>query len=251
MKIFLQITMVMFLISCSVNKKQETADVGLLVQEPEMIEEKLNVIDTVLAYNAPEFVDSSRHQLFIDTTKSSKYYKEIIDWKPNKFDNQAVEYYFKEISETFDATTVDLKQFPRDWISIYSLDNEFVAYNPINGIDWRFSLTDSSVNHYRMEADTEAISKVISLSQDELILELRTIKQNTKDQISFIKIKKTKHSYIYVFQRLEYLGFNENDYSNLITPLESLINYNLVVSDAPNLVHSIVQFDKADKSKLE
>ena len=41
------------------------------------------------------------------------------------------------------------------------------------------------------------------------------------------------------------------DHFNLITPIENLVEFNLVVSDAPQLVHSAVRFDKVERDKLE
>lgn len=239
----------MVIISCSNNNNQVIRDNKHLQHKTKT--DNKTAIDTVLERNSPDSLDLTMHQLFIDTTRNSKYFKQILDWKPNKFDKQETDYYFKEISKTFDSKKVDLKEFSGDWISIHSLNDEYVAYNPINGIDWRFTLTDSSINHYRIEADAEVISKVISLNQKELILELRTIPQKSKNQISYLRIKKTKVPYLYSIQNSEILDFDKTEYINLVTPLESLVEFNLVVSDAPQLVHSTVKFDKIERKKLE
>lgn len=241
----------MTLISCSNKEKQVEIATAPNQTAQELDVSNQIVVDTLLEYNSPDLLDMSKHQLFIDTSKNSKYYKQIADWKPNKFDIQGIDYYFREISKTFESEKVNLMGFPRDWISLHSLNNEYVVYNPINGIDWRFSLTDSTVNQYRVESDTDLISKVIMLKPEELILELRTIPQKNKNQVAFIRIKKTKNPHIYSYQRSETSNFETTDYINLITPIEHLTEFNLVVSDAPQLVHSIVKFDKVEKDKLE
>ncbi len=214
--------------------------------------EKFSIaIDTILERNAPESLDLTTHQLFIDTTRNSKYYHQILNWEPNEFDVQGAEYYFNEISKNFEISKVDLKDFPRNWISIHQLNNEFVAYNPTNGMDWRIRLTDSSVNHYAIEADVDIISKIASIKSGELILELRTIPQKRANQIAFLRIKKTTHPYLYSLQMSDTSDFEETSFVELITPLEHLTQFNLVVSDAPMLVHSVVKFDPINRTILE
>ncbi|MEO1416845.1 MAG: hypothetical protein AAFW00_16285 [Bacteroidota bacterium] len=208
-------------------------------------------IDTILERNSPQWLDSSRHQLFIDTTRDSKYVREIAVWQPREIDRQAVDYYLGVISQAFDLQKVELKEFPRDWISIYVLDGQYVTYSPTNGKDYRFSLTDSSVNHYRMEADADAIAKVIILKPEELVLELRTIPQKISTQIGYLRIKKTPLPYLYSFETSESLDFGNSEYIKLITPVEYIAQFDLVVSDAPFLVSSVVTFDKVRRSEFE
>lgn len=249
MKVLLQITLMILLISCSNGKSEEKVDIKQ--SKVNIQSEKQISTDTILERNSPDLLDMTRHQLFIDTTRNSKYFRQISDWKPNEFDKQGADYYFKEISETFDSKKVDLKEYSGDWISIHSLDNEYVAYNPINGIDRRYTLTDSSIVYYAIEADADLISKVVSLDKIELILELRTIPQKSKNQISYLRIKKTKIPYLYSIQNSESLDFDNAEYITLVTRIENLVEFNLVVSDAPRLVHSTVKFDKVDRKILE
>ena len=49
--------------------------------------------------NNPKNLDLTKHQLFIDTTRNSDFYKAYFNWNPHKFDKQATEYYIKEISK--------------------------------------------------------------------------------------------------------------------------------------------------------
>ncbi len=242
-----KLTVLILLFSCSNIKEHKPPEQS----QPKPYKENHVDIDTILERNAPALLDLTKHQLFIDTTRSSTFYKEILDWKPNEFDDQAVQYYCNEISKTIDLRKVDLKQFPRDWILLHSINNQFVAYNPINGIDWRFRLTDNSVNEYSIEADADKISKVISLKPDELVLELRTIPKKSTAHVMYLRIKKTKIAYLYSLQKSYTLDFETTNEIKLITPLENLTKFDLVVNHSPVLINSRVRFDSIKRTMLE
>lgn len=208
-------------------------------------------IDTILEPNDPNTLDSTKHQLFLDTTRNSKCYNRITNWKPNEFDVEGANYYYREAAKNKEISKVDLKDFPRRWLSIHSLNGNYVGYQPINGIDWRFTLTDSSVNHYRMEADADAIQEVITLSKNELILKLATIPQKRENQVVFLRIKKTKIPYLYTFQWSETERFAKSEYVALVTPVKHLPKFDLVVSTAPRLVVSSVKFDDVKRKDVE
>lgn len=212
---------------------------------------KVVEIDTILEPNNPKTLDSTKHQLFLDTTRNSKYYAHIAQWKPHKFDTEATNYYYNQVANSKGAYKVDLGDFPSQWISIHSLNGNYVAYQPINGIDWRFTLTDSSVNHYRMEADADLIHQVLTLSDHELVLKLATIPQKQKKQEAFIRIAKTKKPYLYTLQWSETEHFKNLEYVTLITPLEHLTDFDLVVSVSPQLVASTVKFDAVKREDVE
>jgi hypothetical protein len=242
MKLLLQITLLIFITSCTNNNNQNTTKNNILKTEP--IKKIKLEIDKNIEYNSPQNLDSTKHQLFIDTTRNSKYYNQITNWKPNKYDIEGVEYYFKEITKTFKPKKINLNGFPRNWISIQSLNNEFVAYNPLNGINWRFELTDSSINHYKIESDTEVISRLISIQPNKLILEIRSYFEGNQNQTSFFKIQATTTPFLYTLQHSTTLSFKNVRHTFLITPIEHLKEFNLVVDDAPTLVRSYVRFDK-------
>ena len=114
------------------------------------------------------------------------FYEEIYNWQPNKFDIEGVDYYLNELQSHFGVSKVELGNFPKSWISIHKLDDRYVAYNPLNGIDMRFILTDGSINTSQMESDADLISEIVSHSSTTLILKLNTIPQKRKSQIEFL-----------------------------------------------------------------
>ena len=82
-------------------------------------------------------------------------------------------------------------------------------------------------------------------------MELRTVIQYSDNQISFIRIQKTNLPFLYTFQRSNSLDFN-NERIQLITPIEHLKQFNLIVSDAPTFIPCPrVRFDKVDKNHLK
>jgi hypothetical protein len=207
-------------------------------------------LDTIIEPNDPNSLDTTIHQLFLDTTKNSKYYSQILNWHPNEFDIGGTEYYLNEIKELHKNSTVNFKKFPRDWISIHSLNQQFVASNPLNGIDVRYVLTDSSFNFYAMESDACAISKIIKLTNNELIAELVEYIEEDSTEIVYLKIAQSDIPLLYT---IEYSGtkeFVETEFVRLITPLENLTQFNLVVNDAPVLNSSMVRFEKTKRSDV-
>lgn len=201
------------------------------------------LIDTILERNNPANLDSEKHQLFIDTTRNSRYYDQLISWKPNESDKGGIDYYLGQIGSKFNINHVDLKSFPKKWISIHKLNDTFYTYNPMNGIDWRMTLTDSSVNYYAIESDADAISELVSISDNELILKLRSSYDKNNFSPSYMRIKRSKFPHIYTLMYSISLTFLAEEKVRLITPIENLKYYDLIVSDSPNLVFSSVQFD--------
>lgn len=211
----------------------------------------LPAIDTILERNNPSNLGSEKHQLFIDTTRNSRYYDQLISWKPNESDKGGVDYYMGQIGSKFNINHVDLKSFPKKWISIHKLNDTFYAYNPMNGIDWRMTLTDSSVNYYAIESDADAISELVSISDNELILKLRSSYDKNNFSQSYMRIKRSKFPHLYTLMYSTSLTFLAEEKVQLITPIEYLKYYDLIVSDAPTLVYSHVRFDQVQLMDVE
>lgn len=208
-------------------------------------------LDTILERNNPKNLDLHQHQLFIDTTRSSIYYDQIMDWTPNRSDLGGIDYYLGQIALHDKLNHVNLDRFPKKWISIHKLKDQFYAYNPINGVDWRITLTDSSVNEYAMESYADAISKLVSISKNELVLKVRSYYNQHSFPLSYLQIKKSKMPHIYTLVYSNDLTFAQDAYVRLITPLEYLKEFDLIVNDAPYLVYSTIEFDRITLEDLE
>ena len=114
----------------------------------------------------PKNLDFSKHQLFIDTTRNSETYEKLTNWEPNRMDNDAISYYEKEIAKKHRPIKINLKDFPRNWISLKKLNNEFVVYKPCDGNTTAFEINESSVLFfYQIEPDADLISAVKKLQK--------------------------------------------------------------------------------------
>lgn len=213
-------------------------------------EQSIEAIDTIAELNTPNNLDSSVHQFFIDTTKNSKYFKQIKNWKPNKFDKQGANFYYHEISKNHTPTKDTIKNFPRSFISIHQFNDQLLSFNPINGINHRFTITDTSIIHYRIEAASELIKNIIKETKNELILELRTIPQIRSNQIEFLRLQRTPIPYIFQASRSTSNNFKKENYQVLYIDLDNLNKLNMLVDDAPFLIHHPIQFQSIDKKLL-
>jgi len=201
-------------------------------------------LDTIIEPNTPDSLDLSVHQVFIDTTRSSRFYDDITNWEPHEFDIQGVDFYLNEIESKFGESFVDLNQFPREWIEIHKLGNRYVAHNPLDGIDARYLLTNKSINYYSIESDADVLRKIISLSDNKLIAELNTIVQKSDNQVLYLKIEKTNIPYLYMKQVSSSVDFDIDTFICLVTPLEHLDKFDLVVDHSPIFLPSLVRFDR-------
>ena len=187
-------------------------------------------LDTILEKNNPKNLDLSKHQLYIDTTRNSEIYNKLSNWKLNRNDNDAISYYEKEISKKYKPIKIDLKDFPRHWISLKKLNNEFVIYVPCDGQTPSYSINETSVVFvHQLEGDADLISKVKILGENEISLELRTIPQKTESEKAKLTIKPTEFKNVY---ELTY-SFDNIVNKQFVTPREKISEFDIIVNHCP------------------
>ena len=185
-------------------------------------------LDTILETNNPKNLDLSKHQLFIDTTRNSETFKKLINWKPNRMDNDAISYHEKEIAKKHKPIKIDLKQFPRQWISLKKLHNEFVIYEPCDGNTTAFEINESSVLFfYQLEPDADLISELRKITENEIELELRTVPQKTETEKTELTIKPTEFENVYL------LTYSFGEW--YVTPKEKVSEFDIVVNHCPTM----------------
>jgi len=223
-----------FLVSC----KKKT--------KPEKTENKLTEIptwkvdlDTILEKNNPKNLDLSKHQLFIDTTRNSETFKRLINWKPNRMDNDAISYQEKEIAKKHKPIKIDLKEFPRHWISLKKLNNEFVVYEPCDGNTTAFEINESSVLFfYQLEPDVDLMYDLRKMTKNEISLELRTVPQKAKTEKTELTIKPTEFENVYL------LTYSFGKW--YVTPTEKVSEFDIVVNHCPKMKR--MEFTRFDKN---
>ena len=209
------------LVSCKEKAKPEKVE-----DKPTEIPAKKVDLDTILEKNNPKNLDFSKHQLFIDTTRNSEFFEKLINWKPNRIDNDAILFYEKEIGKKHKPIKVDLNGFPRYWISLKKLNNEFVIYKPCDGNTTAFEINESSVIFFhQLEADIDLISELRKITEKEILLELRTIPQKTETEKTELSIKPTRFENVYL------LTYSFGEW--YITPTEKVSKFDMIVNHCP------------------
>ncbi len=176
----------------------------------------LEGIDVVLEMNDPKNLDLSKNQLFIDTSKTYKYYDEMLSWN---HDEQA-----RNI---------------RLFVSLRKFHKEFILYNRCDGIDECFGFADSSFEIFGLlESEINTINKFLKKTDNEMIVELLT-HTSTKTIVSI-----QPSEYENVFQ-LHYKN-DESDTTYYVASVKDIKKFNLVVNHCVD--RKIVEFmDVFDK----
>ncbi|AFM04725.1 hypothetical protein Fleli_2353 [Bernardetia litoralis DSM 6794] len=219
------------MISCQSKEKSVSNNQETIKTQSDVTEKRIPIWkigqDSILEKNNPQNLDLTKHQLFIDTTRNSDFYKAYFDWKPNFSDKGGTEYYLKEISKKYKPKKISLGNFPKTWISLKRLNNEFVIYDKCDGISPRYFIDKSSVNFYAIESDSDMIYKLINISKDEIEIELRTIPLKSKTEKAIFSIGKTEYKNVFL---LKYI-YDDREYKELVTPLERVSEFDLVVNN--------------------
>ncbi|MDT0554352.1 hypothetical protein, partial [Urechidicola vernalis] len=183
-------------------------------------------LDTILERNNPKNLDLSKHQLFIDTTKTSEFYQKYSNWKPHKLDNDVVSYHINEIAKKHKSKKIEYGNFPKQWVSLKKINNEFVIYEPCDGTTTSFELTENSVIfYYQIEPDADLISELKKLTDNTVELELRTVPQKIESEKTKLSITPTEFKNIYL---LKY-SFGEW----FVTPRDKVVEFDLIVNHCP------------------
>lgn len=238
-----------FLVSCQLTSKSNLEIKKTTKKQTKISESKMPLWkierDSILERNNPENLDLTKHQLFIDTTRNSDFYKAFFNWNPHKFDKQATEYYIKEISKKYKPKNISIGSFPDTWVTLEKLNNEFVIYDKCDGISTRYFIDKKSVNMYNIEADSDAIYNLKKLTDNEIVIEIRTIPQKSKSEKGIFSVKKTNYDYVYLLTR-DYGNWVSKD---LVTPLEHLNKFDLVVNNCVNTKR--MEFSGFDKINFD
>ena len=187
--------------------------------------------DTVLEKNNPNVLDLAEHQLFIDTTRNSEFYRAVENWKPNEWAVKSISSTLAAIKEADEPTVIDTKDFPTNFIAVQKLNGEFVLYDRCDGIDPRFEIRNNAVIFYGpLESDAEPIEKLLSLSDDKIEIQLISHPAKTPDKKSILTIERVSD----IVYELNYRN-QTFEWSEFVTPTENIGHFYLVVNHCPTM----------------
>ena len=99
--------------------------------------------DTIIERNNPKSLDLSKHQIFIDTTRNSEFYKKLKNWTKSELDIKEITNSSKKHNVRFPEKLINLKIIPNYFISLRKLNNEFILYDRCDGIEQRYEITEN------------------------------------------------------------------------------------------------------------
>ena len=215
------------ILSTSCKQKTESQQT---VNNPAEIPTWETELDTILERNNPKNLDLTRHQLFIDTTRNSDFYKHYHNWKRNGLENEDLSALLADMSEKQPMEKVSLGDFPKLWISLKKFNDEFVIYQPCDGNTASFEITESAVIfHYQIESDVEQISKLTEVDKNTIQLELNVMPQKSNTEKSRLTIKPTEIKNVYKLTH----GTENDKHEYFVTPRENVVDFDLVINNCP------------------
>ncbi len=242
------LTILILTISCTDNRTENSTqgetntEIDSAAKQSETLVEEFSE-DTIPERNNPHSLDLSKYQIFIDTTRSSKFYESVKNWRGSKWDNQSINSSLNAINKGFQPKQVNLKGFPTYFIALRKLNDQFVLYDRCDGIAPRFEIRDTAFIFYGpLESDAESIAKMISLKDNLAEFELRTFQAKSNDQKSKLRIEKVGE-FVYkltyknqTFDRIEYL-----------TTVDGIEKFDLLVNNCPTM--KMMEFDGFDEEE--
>lgn len=186
--------------------------------------------DSIPKVNDPETLDLTQHQLFLDASGKSGFFREVEGWESPRNRQQTIKNHLKTIHDDFRPLMIDLKNFPRNWVTIRKLHGNFVLYNRCDGIDPRFELRDSAfVFHWIWESEAEAFQKLLVFQDDKISIQVRTYPGKVPDNHAYISLSSTAFEYIYL------LHYHNKDYDlkYYVIPVERIEEFDLLVNHCP------------------
>lgn len=217
------ISCVFLILACSQNKKNSTK-----IPKAKLLE---IIEDTILEKNSPDFLDLSKHQIFIDTTRSSDIYKSILSWKTSDLDKELINASIKELGGGLKTNSIQINDFPIHYITLRRLNNEFVLYDPCDGIATRFAIKKNVFLFYGpLESYAEVIISSNLISKNKVRLELKTHKSLSPDRRSIIEIERME-DFLY---RMTYQNKNIKE-EHYLTSVDYIKDFDVVVNHCPTM----------------
>lgn len=209
------------------------------------------VIDTIIELNSPSSIDLSRNQFFIDTSKSSRFYEEMEAWDITAEGFKEIDFLLNGY-EKYPPHKPLKSNLPSRWIRLHKIQNQIVAYKKANGSDWRFKFTDSTLIYFTLEPDIDVI---LNIEQPDSITWILTLAPNPHiedSKITYMKIRRCNNPMLYTYSYSSDLSKIDRVRIELITPLENIRKFNLLVEHSPNrLIRTNLRFENISLEDLE
>jgi hypothetical protein len=192
-------------------------------------------LDTIIERTDPKVLDMGRHQLYIDTTRSSSFYER------NPFNSRDLlaisKDYLDDLYDNQKIITFDFEDFPRIWFTLRKYEGEYILNQRCDGQEKVVYFSDSVVYISNVELTLRKIKQVDIREGFEIIVELEKYKFDTDTNSLFIKIQKTERNDVFLMTTNE----NGENHTSFMTTKEFLKNFDLLVNHCPK--EKVIEFD--------
>lgn len=187
-------------------------------------------LDTVVERNNPKSLDLTKHQLYIDTTRTAEYYNQIEKWNPFEENQIDTKNALEELYQKQEIIEFDFQNFPRLWIPLRMYQNDYLLYDRCDGSETSYGLSDSFFYIFGVhEFDIRKIKRILKINTNELEIELDAYVTENKNKTLKVHFKATENKDIY-HVTLDFDGYITQTF---MTPPTNVRNFDVLINHCP------------------
>jgi hypothetical protein len=175
-------------------------------------------------------LDLSKNQIFIDSTRSWKYYSEL-EANNNNLSNERISELTKEfIKDESPKTNVDNHHLNELWVSLRNYNGEFLIYDACDAKDPVFGFHNSYFYFLGgHEPTTKALNEVSVNAKGEMQFSLISDKSQSNKAPIHGKLENTEHKNI----KKLILNNGDNKTEYFVVPISKIRDYDVLVNHCP------------------
>ena len=236
------IILALILSACS-GKPKEEMGASSVQMENENLQEVQELPDTLFIRR--EINKNFYHAIFIDSTHTSKFFYDLMDFDFGKNDSLI---YFSIHNEPTDSlnglSNINLAE---KWLPVHQYEGEYYLYYPSDkGNVGRRMINDSSFVYWGMEGPMRmALINAVSPEKGKYVLEMKNLIKNSNEELTIYQIDAKTGLSVFAFN-----SELETPHYQLYVPLEGADQYNMIVNFCEEQKQLELEFDKIDYQKL-
>ena len=186
----------------------------------------------------PNALDLTVAQQFIDTSRTSAHYLELLAWPEDLVESEVIHSVLEELNAQLRPTHVDLKDKPTHFVRLRKLNDTYVLYRRCDGMDPRFELRDSAFIQYGPhEATVQSMVSLVESTPSNITLNVHCLQSQSvvadtskTDIVPITSISITQvDGPVYRIDERD-RGFMQ---STFVTPISEVGAFDMVVNHCP------------------
>ena len=177
----------------------------------------------------PANLDLSQPQVFLDTTRTSVFYQQLIDWEPDHQIEALIDEILAEIGHQ-SSTPQNFTGYPTELIQVRRLNGKFVLYDPCDGGPTRFSIQNGAfITYGTHEPTADVIYRTLPSKTNAMKVELRTLLYRSPSQKALLFLRPTRTEHVYVLS----VQADGKVQQTVVIPVDKIPEFDLVVNHCP------------------